>query len=177
MLECGQCGGRAQCTMRFGSIAKVLLKCKLKYYRISECSVRKPLLCISLDECHVYLWLLYRFNQAEGHLQAVGAVDNQGFHAHAAEAVQHLAAVQRLAHPGQDVRNLLQGDVHDVGHVQEAIIQHCSGPQTPCLSPNRLESARLALPFRGLIATRCFCSCQPQQLKILQACIPVQCPD
>ena len=25
------------CTMRFGSTAKVLLKCKLKYYRISEC--------------------------------------------------------------------------------------------------------------------------------------------
>ena len=24
--------------MRFGSIAKVLLKCKLKYYRISECT-------------------------------------------------------------------------------------------------------------------------------------------
>ena len=24
-------------TMKFGSIAKVLLKCKLKYYRISEC--------------------------------------------------------------------------------------------------------------------------------------------
>ena len=27
------------CTMRFGSTAKVLLKCKLKYYRISECVV------------------------------------------------------------------------------------------------------------------------------------------
>ena len=27
------------CTMRFGSTAKVLLKCKLKYYRISECLV------------------------------------------------------------------------------------------------------------------------------------------
>ena len=26
-----------QDTMRFGSIAKVLLKCKLKFYRISEC--------------------------------------------------------------------------------------------------------------------------------------------
>ena len=26
-------------TMRFGSTAKVLLKCKLKYYRISECTV------------------------------------------------------------------------------------------------------------------------------------------
>ena len=26
-------------TMRFGSTAKVLLKCKLKYYRISECLV------------------------------------------------------------------------------------------------------------------------------------------
>ena len=25
-------------TMRFGSTAKVLLKCKLKYYRISECA-------------------------------------------------------------------------------------------------------------------------------------------
>ena len=25
-------------TMRFGSTAKVLLKCKLKYYRISECT-------------------------------------------------------------------------------------------------------------------------------------------
>ena len=27
-------------TMRFGSTAKVLLKCKLKYYRISECDQR-----------------------------------------------------------------------------------------------------------------------------------------
>ena len=27
-----------QHTMRFGSIAKVLAECKLKYYRISECS-------------------------------------------------------------------------------------------------------------------------------------------
>ncbi len=26
--------------MRFGSTAKVLLKCKLKYYRISECVER-----------------------------------------------------------------------------------------------------------------------------------------
>ena len=32
-------GRRAsQCTMRFGSTAKVLAKCKLKYCRISECS-------------------------------------------------------------------------------------------------------------------------------------------
>ena len=29
--------GHEPCTMRFGSTAKVLLKCKLKYYRISEC--------------------------------------------------------------------------------------------------------------------------------------------
>ena len=28
---------RGWCTMRFGSTAKVPLKCKLKYYRISEC--------------------------------------------------------------------------------------------------------------------------------------------
>ena len=30
---------RGPVTMRFGSTAKVLLKCKLKYYRISECPV------------------------------------------------------------------------------------------------------------------------------------------
>ncbi len=29
---------RAQHTMRFGSTAKVLAECKLKYYRISECN-------------------------------------------------------------------------------------------------------------------------------------------
>ena len=29
--------GHCPLTMRFGSTAKVLLKCKLKYYRISEC--------------------------------------------------------------------------------------------------------------------------------------------
>ena len=29
-------------TMRFGSTAKVLLKCKLKYYRISECPLSGP---------------------------------------------------------------------------------------------------------------------------------------
>ena len=33
---------RAHGTMRFGSAAKVLLKCKLKYYRISECMVLHP---------------------------------------------------------------------------------------------------------------------------------------
>ena len=27
--------------MRFGSTAKVLLRCKLEYYRISECKVQK----------------------------------------------------------------------------------------------------------------------------------------
>ena len=32
----------APCTMRFGSTAKVLLKCKLKYYRISECHAPCP---------------------------------------------------------------------------------------------------------------------------------------
>ena len=31
------------CTMRFGSTAKVLLKCKLKYYRISECLAHRPM--------------------------------------------------------------------------------------------------------------------------------------
>ena len=34
------------CTMRFGSTAKVLLKCKLKYYRISECAALLYLLSI-----------------------------------------------------------------------------------------------------------------------------------
>ena len=34
-------------TMRFGSTAKVLLKCKLKYYRISQCSL--PPLCNQED--------------------------------------------------------------------------------------------------------------------------------
>ena len=29
-------------TMRFGGTAKVLLKCKLKYYRISECCSQTP---------------------------------------------------------------------------------------------------------------------------------------
>ena len=33
--------GRPQHTMRFGRIAKVLAECKLKYYRISECSFQK----------------------------------------------------------------------------------------------------------------------------------------
>ena len=31
--------------MRFGSTAKVLLKCKLKYYRISECLSQHPVIC------------------------------------------------------------------------------------------------------------------------------------
>ena len=37
-------------TMRFGSTAKVLLKCKLKYYRISE--------CILSSASHWILWHL-----------------------------------------------------------------------------------------------------------------------
>ena len=39
--------------MRFGSTAKVLLKCKLKYYRISECECSK-LACpgVHIDEHH-----------------------------------------------------------------------------------------------------------------------------
>ena len=35
LYTCGDAGPYR--TMRFGSTAKVLLKCKLKYYRISEC--------------------------------------------------------------------------------------------------------------------------------------------
>ena len=38
--------GQACLTMRFGSTAKVLLKCKLKYYRISEC------VCDALPRTH-----------------------------------------------------------------------------------------------------------------------------
>ena len=40
--------------MRFGSTAKVLLKCKLKYYRISECEVDSyiPRACVNqLPSC------------------------------------------------------------------------------------------------------------------------------
>ena len=36
-------------TMRFGSAAKVLLKCKLKYYRISECISDTELTCFVSD--------------------------------------------------------------------------------------------------------------------------------
>ena len=35
-------------TMRFGSTAKVLLKCKLKYYRISECVGLLVAMCLML---------------------------------------------------------------------------------------------------------------------------------
>ena len=38
---------RTWCTMRFGSTAKVLLKCKLKYYRISECGDSPEVLQVS----------------------------------------------------------------------------------------------------------------------------------
>ena len=39
--------------MRFGSTAKVLLKCKLKYYRISECGVMsQALISFSLFSRH-----------------------------------------------------------------------------------------------------------------------------
>ena len=38
-----------QVTMRFGSTAKVLLKCKLKYYRISECRYAQVLNKVSTD--------------------------------------------------------------------------------------------------------------------------------
>ncbi len=34
---CPLLSGMLERTMRFGSTAKVLLKCRLKYYRISEC--------------------------------------------------------------------------------------------------------------------------------------------
>ena len=51
-------------TMRFGSTSKVLAKCKLKYYRVSECMVDMPGVQVhSLlwpyvyfqDELHVYI--------------------------------------------------------------------------------------------------------------------------
>ena len=35
--------------MRFGSTAKVLLKCKLKYYRISDCSGPSETLGLRLE--------------------------------------------------------------------------------------------------------------------------------
>ena len=38
----GHCPGAHHGTMRFGSTAKVLLKCRLKCYRISECMVLHP---------------------------------------------------------------------------------------------------------------------------------------
>ena len=37
--------GEGRSTMRFGSTAKVLLKCKLKYYRISECAAKPGMTC------------------------------------------------------------------------------------------------------------------------------------
>ena len=37
LKQAGREEGRGCCTMRFASTAKVLAKCKLKYYRISEC--------------------------------------------------------------------------------------------------------------------------------------------
>ena len=50
-------------TMRFGSTAKVLLKCKLKYYRISECvppkTYRSPKTGRMPDSCqarHYEIW-------------------------------------------------------------------------------------------------------------------------
>ena len=46
-------GTACRCTMRFGSTAKVLLKCKLKYYRISECVAG-----LSAYACgmHILIW-------------------------------------------------------------------------------------------------------------------------
>ena len=38
-LQSVNCLPACPCTMRFGSTAKVLAKCMLKYYRISECPV------------------------------------------------------------------------------------------------------------------------------------------
>ena len=45
--------GSVHHTMRFGSTAKVLLKCKLKYYRISECIRRE-----GQGERHMDLWMI-----------------------------------------------------------------------------------------------------------------------
>ncbi len=45
--------------MRFGSTAKVLLKCKLKYYRISECVAQFE---IEVSSCQRFS----RFSQAPG---------------------------------------------------------------------------------------------------------------
>ncbi len=39
-----------QLTMRFGSTAEVLLKCKLKYYRISECNLDTGIIACSLEQ-------------------------------------------------------------------------------------------------------------------------------
>ena len=42
--------GSVSCTVRFGSIAKALAKCKLEYYRISECPARVlPVACASFS--------------------------------------------------------------------------------------------------------------------------------
>ena len=54
------------CTMRFGSTAKVLLKCNLKYYRISECAwpIPWPASCPSLSYCTG--WHEFRLTQETG---------------------------------------------------------------------------------------------------------------
>ena len=64
---------RRHLTMRFGSTAKVLLKCKLKYYRISECICAIPVvrafpqgegpfqICTEYPEVVKRSWVVFSF--------------------------------------------------------------------------------------------------------------------
>ena len=51
--DCSRMCSRPHGTMRFGSTAKVLAKCKLKYYRISECMVSCINMMCLLGALHV----------------------------------------------------------------------------------------------------------------------------
>ena len=58
-----ECCSWAGCSMRFGSSAKVLAKCKLKYYRISEWDAGHGLMLMDLESRSKETLLLWRSEQ------------------------------------------------------------------------------------------------------------------
>ena len=71
-----------------------------------------------------------RSGRAIANLQTVCAVHLQPLHPHAAKGVHQLHGVILLSAPHQLLQqawDLLLGVVHDIAHIQQAVIQHCKG--------------------------------------------------
>ena len=117
---------QAHCTMRFGSTAKVLPKCKLKYYRISECigdddpgtqggyASRVPVCCVRI----VKQYQCFPFGPRSHSLRLHSGYD---FMAVTGTLVGHASRMPCVSQPAVDIRQGLS----DPGNLQCCFSRNC----------------------------------------------------